>query len=239
MVTLGNGATQAVQTQISSLGSNLLMVRWDSARARRGGGPGTQQFKLADATAIQRADRGSPSGARGRAAVTVVGNGRNWATNVVAAPMTGSQSAIGSWPPTHVFRRGANRRRGRVHPRRVGAARDLRRHAVGQTGLGQQLRIKHSLATWSACWRPRARVHGQRPGRHRVVPLNTLQRRVTGNRTVPTLLISMEDGSDSARSSQPAANSCASAASCRGATTTLQHPGHAADAEALSGTTRS
>ncbi len=27
MVTLGNGATQAVQTQISSLGTNLLMVR--------------------------------------------------------------------------------------------------------------------------------------------------------------------------------------------------------------------
>ena len=32
MVTLGNGATQAVQTQIASLGSNLLMVRPASAR---------------------------------------------------------------------------------------------------------------------------------------------------------------------------------------------------------------
>jgi hypothetical protein len=35
MVTLGNGATQAVQTQISSLGTNLLMVRPVSARAWR------------------------------------------------------------------------------------------------------------------------------------------------------------------------------------------------------------
>lgn len=32
-----------------------------------------------------------------------------------------------------------------------------------------------------------------------VVPLHTLQRRVTGSRKVNTLLISMEDGSDSTR----------------------------------------
>jgi putative ABC transport system permease protein len=34
MVTLGNGATQAVQTQIASLGTNLLMVRPVNARGR-------------------------------------------------------------------------------------------------------------------------------------------------------------------------------------------------------------
>ena len=32
-----------------------------------------------------------------------------------------------------------------------------------------------------------------------IVPLQTLQRRVTGNRTINTLLVAMQDGSDSTR----------------------------------------
>ena len=38
MVTLGNGATQAVQMQISSLGTNLLMVRPGQRQGPGGGG---------------------------------------------------------------------------------------------------------------------------------------------------------------------------------------------------------
>ena len=51
MVTLGNGATQAVQNQISSLGSNLLMVR-PGQRQGPGGAGGAPSFKEADADAI-------------------------------------------------------------------------------------------------------------------------------------------------------------------------------------------
>ena len=39
MVTLGNGATQAVKTQISSLGSNVLQIRPGQGFGRGGGGP--------------------------------------------------------------------------------------------------------------------------------------------------------------------------------------------------------
>ena len=54
MVTLGHGATQAVQMQISSLGSNLLMVRPGQRQGPGGGGGGggAPSFKEADADAI-------------------------------------------------------------------------------------------------------------------------------------------------------------------------------------------
>ena len=49
MVTLGRGATQAVQRQISSLGSNLLMVRPGQRLGPGGGSGGAPAFKEADA----------------------------------------------------------------------------------------------------------------------------------------------------------------------------------------------
>ena len=54
MVTLGNGATLAVQMQISSLGSNLLQVRPGQRMGPGGpgGGGGAPSFKEADAEAI-------------------------------------------------------------------------------------------------------------------------------------------------------------------------------------------
>ena len=97
MVTLGKGATQAVQTQISSLGTNLLMVRPGQRQGPGGGGGGgAPAFKEADAEAILAQIGGVAAVApEARAGVTVVGNGRNWATNV-----TGSSNAwleTGNW----------------------------------------------------------------------------------------------------------------------------------------------
>ena len=95
MVTLGKGATQAVQTQISSLGTNLLMVR-AGQRQGPGGGGGAASFKAADADAIQAQIGGVAAVApEGRTNVTVVANGRNWSTTV-----TGSSNAwfvTGNW----------------------------------------------------------------------------------------------------------------------------------------------
>jgi putative ABC transport system permease protein len=71
---------------------------------------------------------------------------------------------------------------------------------VGQTGLGQQLRIKQFSCDVVGVLASKGQGGmGNDQDDTVVVPLNTLQRRVTGNRTVPTLMISMEDGSDSAR----------------------------------------
>ena len=55
MVTLGQGATQAVRDQISSLGSNLLQVRPGQRLGPGMGGAGAPAFKEADALAIYTA----------------------------------------------------------------------------------------------------------------------------------------------------------------------------------------
>ena len=77
MVTLGNGATQAVQNQIASLGSNLLQVR-PGQRLGPGGGGGPA-FAVADVEAIA-SQIGSVRAVAPevRSGTTVVANGRNW-----------------------------------------------------------------------------------------------------------------------------------------------------------------
>ncbi len=98
MVTLGDGATQAIKTQISSLGTNLLMVSPGQRQpgGGGGGGGGVAQFTEADAAAIQSQIGGVAAVApQGRASVTVVANGRNWVTSVTGS--TNEWFDTGNW----------------------------------------------------------------------------------------------------------------------------------------------
>jgi len=202
MVTLGNGATQAVQTQISSLGSNLLMVRLGQRQGPGGGGgASTPQFKEADAAAIQAEIGGIAAAApEGRAAVTVVGNGRNWATSVIGS--SNLWFDIGNWKL-------ASGRMFSEDEQTAGAAvciigetvrREIYGGTAGQTGLGEQLRIKQFSCNVVGVLASKGQGGmGNDQDDTVVVPLHTLQRRVTGNQRMPTLLVSMQDGSNSTR----------------------------------------
>ena len=200
MVTLGNGATQAVQTQISSLGSNLLMVRPGQRQGPGGGGGGAgiPSFKEADADAILAQIGGVASVApEGRASITVVGNGRNWATSV-----TGSSN---SWFDTGNWKLSSGRPF-EDDEQRAGAAvciigETVRREIYGGTrGLGEQLRIKQfSCEVIGVLASKGQAAMGNDQDDTVLVPLHTLQRRVTGNQKIATLLVSMQDGSDSTR----------------------------------------
>ena len=98
MVTLGNGATQAIEQQITSLGTNLLMVMpgQRGPGGSGGGGGGVPQFTEADAEAIRAQIGGVAAVApQGRASVTVVGNGRNWVTSVTGS--TNDYFVTGNW----------------------------------------------------------------------------------------------------------------------------------------------
>ncbi len=200
MVTLGNGATQAVQTQISSLGSNLLMLRPGQRQGPGGpgGGAGVPSFNEADAEAILAQIGGVAAAApEGRAGVTVVANGRNWATTV-----TGSSNA---WFDTGNWKLSSGRAFTDAE-QRAGAAvcivgETVRREIYGDTrGLGDQLRIKQfSCEVIGVLASKGQAAMGNDQDDTVLVPLRTLQRRVTGNLKVATLLVSMEDGSDSTR----------------------------------------
>jgi putative ABC transport system permease protein len=197
MVTLGNGATMAVQNQISSLGSNLLMVR-PGQRMGFGGGGGAPAFKEADAEAIAAQIGGVQAVApEGRASVTVVANGRNWATSV-----TGSSNA---WFQTSNWKLAAGRQF-EDSELRSGAAvcvigETVRRELFDRrSALGEQLRVKQFSCDVVGVLASKGQgAMGNDQDDVVLVPLHTLQRRVTGNQRVATLLVSMQDGSDSTR----------------------------------------
>jgi putative ABC transport system permease protein len=70
----------------------------------------------------------------------------------------------------------------------------------GRGGLGDQLRIKQfSCEVIGVLASKGQAAMGNDQDDTVLVPLHTLQRRVTGNQKVATLLVSMQDGSDSAR----------------------------------------
>ena len=204
MVTLGNGATQSIKTQISGLGTNLLMVRPGQrgvpGGGGGGGGGGVPQFAEADAAAILSQIGGVAAVApEGRASLTVVANGRHWATSVI-----GSSNAwfdTGNWKL-------ASGRQFTAEEQLAGAAvcligetvrREIFDGTVGQTGLGGHLRVRKFSCSVIGILAAKGQSGMGDQDDTVVVPLRTLQRRVTGSVKVATLLISMQDGSDGAR----------------------------------------
>ena len=201
MVTLGNGATQAIETQITSLGTNLLIVKPGQrgpGGGGGGGGAGVPHFTETDAAAIQSQIGGVAAVApQGRASVTVVANGRNWVTSV-----TGSTNAwfeTGNWKIAS----------GRIFEddeQKAGAAvcligetvrREIYGGTAGQTGLGEMLRVKQFSCDVIGILVAKGQSGMGDQDDTVVVPLHTLQRRVTGSRRVDALAVSMQDGADS------------------------------------------
>jgi len=198
MVTLGNGATQAVKDQISSLGSNLLMVRPGQRLGPGFGAAGAPPFKEADAEAIQTQIGGIAAVAPElRTGVTVVGNGRNWATSITGT--TNAYFQTNNWQL-------ASGRTFEPAEERAGAAvcligETVRRELFGAVpALGEHLRIKQFSCEIIGVLASKGRAAmGSDQDDIVVLPLHTVQRRVVGSQRVSTLLVSMEDGSDSDR----------------------------------------
>jgi len=199
MVTLGNGATQAIENQITSLGTNLLMVSPGQRVGGGAGGGGVPQFSEADALAIAAQIGGVAAVApQGRASVIVVANGRNWSTSVTGS--TNEWFKTGNWKL-------ASGRIFAADEQLAGAAvciigetvrREIFGGTVGQTGLGQQLRVKQFSCNIIGILASKGQGGMGDQDDAVVLPLHTLQRRVTGSRKVSTLQVSMEEGSDSA-----------------------------------------
>src|SRR3546814_19714394 len=83
MVTLGNGATAAVKEQISSLGSNLLMVRPGQRMGPGGGGESPPSFKPEDVEAIREQISGLRAvAAPAQSSGVAFRNAQNWSTSI-------------------------------------------------------------------------------------------------------------------------------------------------------------
>ena len=193
MVTLGNGATMAVQNQISGLGTNLLQVR-PGQRMGPGSG-GAPSFKDVDADAIAQQIGGIKAVApEGRTGGTVVAGGRNWTTSIIGS--TNAWLETGNW----VVRLG---REFTDDELRAGAAvcligETLRRELFGNgDAVGGQLRVRQMSCEIIGVLGSKGQgAFGNDQDEVVLLPLKTLQRRVTGSTRVQTLLVSMQDGSD-------------------------------------------
>ncbi len=199
MVTLGNGATLAIKTQISSLGTNLLMVNpGQRGPGGGGGGGGVPHFTGGEAAAILSQIGGVAAVAPvGRASVTVVANGRNWVTSVIGS--TNDWFKTGNWKL-------ASGRIFEPEEQVAGAAvcvigetvrREIYGGTVGQTGLGKLLRVKQFSCEVIGILASKGQSGMGDQDDTVVVPLQTLQRRITGSRKVDVLMVSMQDGADS------------------------------------------
>ena len=196
MVTLGNGATLAVQNQISSLGTNLLQVR-PGQRMGPGGGGGAA-FKEEDAAAISSQIGGIAAVApEARTGATVVANGRNWTSSVIGS--TNDWLITGNWKV-------AQGREFSDDELRAGSAvcligETVRRELFGSAAaVGAQLRVKQVSCEIIGLLASKGQgAFGNDQDDMVLVPIKTLQRRITGNNRVNTLLVSMMDGSDSTR----------------------------------------
>jgi len=200
MVTLGNGATKSINTQISSLGTNLLMVNPGQRQpgGGGGGGGGVPQFTEADADAIRSQIGGVAAVApQGRIGVTVIANGRNWVTNVVGS--TNEWFETGNWKLAagRIFDPDEQRAGSAVCIIGETVRRELYGGMVGQTGMGEQLRVKQFSCDVIGVLGAKGQGGMGDQDDTVIVPLHTLQRRVTGSRRVGMLLVSMQDGTDS------------------------------------------
>ncbi|MFZ2987034.1 ABC transporter permease [Ideonella sp.] len=198
MVTLGNGATQAIEEKITSLGTNLLMVSPGQRIGGGGGGGGVPQFTEADAAAVMAQIGGVAAVApQSRTSTTVVANGRNWSTTV-------SGSTNGWFAATNSTL--ASGRIFMLEEQRAGAAvciigetvrRELYGGTEGVTGLGAAMRMRQFSCEVVGILTAKGQGGMGDQDDAVLVPLHTLQRRVTGSRKVNFMMVSMADGADS------------------------------------------
>ena len=198
MVTLGNGATLAVQNQISSLGTNLLQVRPGQRMGPGSSGAGAPSFKEVDADVIATQIGGIAAVApEARTGGTLVANGRNWTSSIIGS--TNNWLMTGNW-------RIGNGRMFSDDEIRAGAAvcmigETVQRELYGtRPALGEQLRVKQISCEIVGVLASKGQgAFGNDQDDVVLVPIKTLQRRITGNTRVNTLLVSMTEGSDATR----------------------------------------
>ncbi|MDM7457046.1 MAG: ABC transporter permease [Tepidimonas sp.] len=195
MVTVGNGATLAIQQQIASLGTNLLQVR--PGQRLGPGGPGFKApaFKLADVQVIAAQTPGVLAvAAEARSSGTVVANGRNWTSSLIGG--SPDWMLVNNWTL-------ADGRPFSDDEYYIGAAvciigETVRRELYGPNpAVGDTLRVRQIPCEVVGVLAPKGQgAFGQDQDDIVLMPINTLHRRVVAHTRVSTLHVSMLDGAD-------------------------------------------
>jgi len=194
MVTLGNGATEKVKSQIASLGSNLLQLRAGQGFHGPGGVRATAPpFNLSDIEVISREVSGVEAVApiAGLATQAIFGN-RNWSTSITGS--TNDFMAARDWPVAkgRVFTVGELRAGKAVCILGTTVTREL---FGAEEPSGATIRLKKLAFKVIGVFSSK----GESPfGTDRdnfiLIPMRTFQRRIAGNTDVNRAYISVLDG---------------------------------------------
>jgi putative ABC transport system permease protein len=193
MVTVGNGATRAIQNQIAGLGTNLLQVRPGQRIGPGGGGAFAPAFIAADATAIAQQVPGVLAAApESRTGSVVVANGRNWSSSIIGS--TNDWMTTGNWGLS-------DGRPFTDDEQRAGSAvciigETVRRELFGPSpAMGAMVRVRQVPCEVVGVLSSKGQgAFGNDQDDLVYMPLNTFQRRVSGHTRVATLHVSMIDG---------------------------------------------
>ncbi len=188
MVTLGKGATQSVTDRIASMGSNLLMVRPGQRF-----GPGSETappFKLADVEAIRsqisEIEEVAPVA---NTTVTTVYQARNWSTVITGSSNAYFRAANWELAEGRIFNE-AEERAGKA----VCVIGETVRKNLFDTEnpVGSEIRIKQFACEVIGLFKPKGQsAMGSDQDDTVVMPLRTVQRRLTGTQDIARLTISV------------------------------------------------
>lgn len=191
MVTLGKGATKSVSDQISSMGSNLLMLRPGQRF-----GPGADvapNFKLADMDAIRTQitsiDAVAPVASM---SATAVYQARNWSTIITGS--TNDYFRAGNWEL--VAGRDFSETEERAGRAVCVVGETVRSNLfVTKNPVGSEIRIKQFSCEVVGLLKAKGQsAMGSDQDDTVVMPLRTVQRRLTGSQDVSRVTVAVREG---------------------------------------------
>mgnify|MGYP000858863815 CR=1 FL=1 len=195
MVTLGNGATKMVSDQIASLGSNLLMIMPGQRLGPGSDSAGAAKFKIADIEAIQQQVNGLKAVAPVVGSpVTLVAGTQNWSSTVSGT--TNDYFISGNWKI-------AAGRQFSDDEERAGKAvcvigNTVKKELFGAGNpVGSSIRVKTFDCEVIGLLVAKGQGGmGQDQDDTVLMPLRTVQRRLTGTLDISNVMVSLKDGTD-------------------------------------------
>jgi putative ABC transport system permease protein len=191
MVTLGNGATKSVSDQISSMGSNMLMV---VPGQRFGpGSEGAPSFKSADVEAIRNqitaAERVAPMVSK---SVTAVNQANNWSTTAYGS--SNDYFPAGNWQLAAGRTFSETEEKAGKAVCVIGDT--VREKLFGrQNPLGSEIRIKQFSCEVIGLLKSKGQsAMGSDQDDTVIMPLRTVQRRLTGSQDINRITVSVRNG---------------------------------------------
>jgi putative ABC transport system permease protein len=197
MVTLGNSATRSVQAQIASLGSNILTILPGQGFGRGGGGPPPQPFKPEDAEAIRTQIAGVTATApQVQATATAVRNSANWSVSVNGTSndyLAGQQWAVVDGRPFTASEEYAGKSVCLI-------GNTVRTNLyISEEPVGTRIRLGSISCEVIGVLATRGQSgFGQDNDNLVLMPYKAVQRRLTGNRSVQSIMVAVDPRYDSA-----------------------------------------